>query len=190
LYRGSVGKGQDEFGGTEVNEVKNLVDYLPKLEKKLKQNFTENNKYLIGRSRGGMEMFLALAKFPELQTYFDKVVSLSGMIDLELSSKERPAILEMFKKKFGLTEHNQESWFKQRSVKYHIDEINKNFPILILQGTEDDRVSLKHGRGLFDSMKSLKYNVSYWEVTGAEHCLKNCTDLNEVIMQWLKTPNN
>jgi dipeptidyl aminopeptidase/acylaminoacyl peptidase len=185
LYRG-IGGGNDEFGGKEVVDVKNLIEFIPTLEKKFNQKFTTNKKYLLGMSRGGMEAFRVITEYPKLQQYFDRAILLSAVLDLELSVVERPEMLKMFQNKFGLTEENKQEWFGLRSAKYHIDKIDRKFPILILQGTNDKRVGLKHGVELFQAMKKLDLNVNYWEASEATHCLGNCRDLIKILDNWFR----
>ena len=185
LYRGSVGPGKDEFGGAEVNDINNLVKFIPKIERHLKENFRAKHKYLVGESRGGMELFRAITKFTNLQKFFDKAISVSGAVDLESWSGERSRIHTMFQEKFGLTEQNKDSWFRLRSAKYSIDKIRKDFPILILQGTNDQRTGLTGGVELFRMMQKSGHNITYWEIKDANHCLVNCRDKLNIINEWL-----
>jgi hypothetical protein len=107
-YRGGVSEGEDEFGGNDVNDVHNLVEFLPELERKLGLPFLNEKMYLLGASRGGMELFLALTRFPELQEKFLKVVSLSELLDLMVCISGRHDMKQMFQSDFSLTEENEE----------------------------------------------------------------------------------
>lgn len=185
LYRGNIGKGKDEFGGDDVNDVLNLVKYIDNLEKRLDIKFTSKKKYLIGNSRGGMMMFLALTRYPELQKFFDKAISNSGSVNPEILGSEIPRRYKGFKKEFGMSEENKEQWFRARAAKYHIDKIDKNFPILILQATKDIRVGLRQGVELYNLMKEAGHNITYWEVKDASHCMMNCSDRPEIFDDWL-----
>lgn len=184
-YRGSLGEGRDEFGGNDVNDVNNLINFIPNLEKRLNKKFTTRNKYLLGHSRGGMQAFLALARFTKLQEFFDKAILNAGSLDVGVSIKNRAKMREMFKSSFALTENNKDMWVNRRAAKYHIDKIKKNFPILIIQGTKDNRVSLEHGAPLYYLMKESGHNITYWEVKNATHCLMNCNDRLEIFDEWL-----
>ena len=114
-YRGGVSEGIDEFGGDDVNDVKNLINFIPELENKIGVNFQNQKMFLLGGSRGGMQMFLALARFPELQTLFSKIVSLSGMLDIHQCIASRSDMEEMFIKDFGLEKGvNDEEWINKR----------------------------------------------------------------------------
>lgn len=185
-YRGGVSGGFDEYGGGEVNDVKNLVDYLPQLATALGIIIQPQKKYILGASRGGMEMFLALQRYPCLQDYFDKCVSLSGICCIRTLIKSRTEMKDMFIEEFGLKDENDDAWITHRSPIEHCQKLKANFPILIIQGTEDNRVSLSEGRDMVKTLKELKRNVTYWEIEGATHCWRNDEDARKAnIMTWL-----
>lgn len=189
-YRGSVGEGEDEFGGNDVNDVKNLIDYIPQLEKKLSININQDKMFLLGGSRGGMQMFLALARFPELQKRFVKIVSLSGLLDIRSCIINRPDMLEMFITTFGLKRYIvDDDWLNRRDILLVVDQIDKQVPILIIQGTKDIRVSLQEGYNMLEKLQSAGHNVTYWEIDGGDHCLANIKDRVERIMHWLEEPS-
>lgn len=186
-YRGGVSEGMDEFGGHDVNDVRNLIDFIPELEKKLGMNFQNQKTFLLGGSRGGMEMFLALARFPELQTRFSKIVSLSGLLDIRRCIASRSDMEEMFIKDFGLEKGvNEEEWINKRDPLLTVNQISSQLPILIIQGTEDNRVSLEEGYQMVSKLQMAGKNVTYWEIEGATHCLSNIVDRTKLILDWLE----
>lgn len=186
-YRDGVSEGIDEFGGGDVADVKHLVDYIPEIEKKSGISIKQENMYLIGRSRGGMQMFLALARFPGLQNRFSKVVSLSGLLDLSLCVSHRSDMRQMFIKDFGLVEKaNVDEWINYRNPLNTAGKIRKDLPILIIQGTEDLRVSLEEGYHMLQRLENNGNNVTYLEIAGGDHCLTNQDDIAEIILDWLR----
>ncbi|MCE2982846.1 MAG: hypothetical protein LW832_04680, partial [Parachlamydia sp.] len=88
--RGGVSEGMDEFGGADVADMKNLLDYLPELEKKFGIQVAASPLYFLGPSRGGMEMFLTLARYPSIQQRVTKAVALSALLDLNQQIQNRP----------------------------------------------------------------------------------------------------
>ena len=78
-YRGGVSEGEDQFGGDEVNDVQNLVEYLPTLAQKLELQLHPKSVFILGGSRGGTEMFLSLAQSPSLQSYVLKLRRFRGI---------------------------------------------------------------------------------------------------------------
>ena len=129
-------------------------------------------------------MFLALARFPELQTLFSKVVSLSGVLDMHEFIATREDMEELFKEKFGYYPENRE-WIEKRDPLLTVDCIRDDLPILIIQGTEDNRVTLKHGYEMVAKLQAAGKNVTYWEFEGAMHCLSNLPNRFSLIWNWL-----
>jgi dipeptidyl aminopeptidase/acylaminoacyl peptidase len=185
-YRGGVSEGCDEYGGDDVNDVKHLIDYISEIEKILKKPIKQDPMYFIGCSRGGMQMLLALARFPELQNKFAKIVSLSGLLNLRVLMEKRSEMREMFVKDFGLMDNiNENEWINRRDPMLAADKIRKDLPILIIQGTKDIRVSLEEGRGMVRKLQKNGSCVTYWEIKGGRHCLYNRDDRAELILDWL-----
>lgn len=184
-YRGGISQGQDEFGGEEVNDVKNLIAHIPQLQADLEIDLQPSKKYILGGSRGGMEMFLALERSTFLQSYFDKAVSLSGPTDLRLTIKYRADMKNMFIRAFGLRlGENEEEWLDRRSPLKHAHLLRKDLPILLIQGTEDHRTHLDHGRHMLNQLTQQGNQVTYWEIEGATHCLSNIPNRTEKIAAW------
>ena len=68
----------------------------------------------------------------------------------------------------------------------NIDQIRKDFPLLIIQGTEDDRVFIGEGKAMVEALKERGCSVDYLEVVGGEHCLKNMVETRTLLfIEWL-----
>lgn len=187
MYRDGVSEGKDEFGGDDVNDVKYLIEYFPKLENKLNINFQSKKTYLLGQSRGSMQMFLALARFPNLQDRFDKIVSLSGIHDLRQCIATRPDMEELFIREFGLVKNkNEEEWINKRDPLLTVNYIQPKLPILIIQAAEDNRVSLQEGYHMVSKFQMMGKNVTYWEIEGAKHSLRDFEGRVDFILNWLE----
>jgi dipeptidyl aminopeptidase/acylaminoacyl peptidase len=185
-YRGGVSEGVDEFGGQEVNDVGHLVRHIPELEKYLDIKFNPQKTFILGVSRGGMEMFLALGRIPFLQLQIDKAASLSGILDLFQCLQDRSDMREMFTKEFGLIlGENEEQWIKYRNPLEIVTNLRKDLPFLILQGTKDLRVSLAEGYHMVEKLQSHGNSVTYLEIPEGDHCLKNQEGVLDLISDWL-----
>lgn len=186
-YRGGVSEGRDEFGGSEVNDVNNLLHYFPTLQAKLGIAFTPNKIFMLGGSRGGMEMFLALGRTPQLQNQIDKAASLSGLLDMHECIYYREDMKNMFIEDFGLIPHvNEEEWIKQRNPLEAVPKIRNDLPFLILQGTNDIRVSLQEGYNMVKKLQENGNPVTYLEFPGGDHCLNNQPNLMDLIADWFE----
>lgn len=186
-YRGGISEGQEEFGGSDVNDVKNLMEFIPTLEKQLGMSFQPSQTSILGASRGGMEMFLSLARYPELQKHIDKIVSLSGLLDIRTQMRNREEMKKMFEEDFGLNSGiNDKEWINRRDPLLTVATIKKDIPILIIQGTEDDRISLEEGQHMVQKLKENGNNVDYLEIQGGSHTLYGHPDRIKVITDWLE----
>ena len=166
--------------------MKNLLKFIPELERRLDVIFKKENMFLMGNSRGGMQMFLALARFPKIQNRVSKVVSLSGLLDLSQMMLDRRDMKEMFMNEFGLVENNEEDWISYRDPMRVVNKLRSDLPILIIQGAADIRVSLEVGYHMVAELEANGNPVVYWEVVDGDHCLKNYPDRMEIIADWLE----
>jgi dipeptidyl aminopeptidase/acylaminoacyl peptidase len=184
-YRGGVSEGRDEFGGADVNDVKNLMDFIPHLTELLHIPHPTHT-YMMGFSRGGMQMFLALSRFPELQWQVEKIVSLSGILDIQQQIQVRPDMKQMFQDDFGYSpESDCSDWVDQRNPILTTSLIRTDLPILIIQGTKDDRVSLFEGYQMIQSLNN--HQVTYKEIDDGNHGLFNIPNRMQIIGEWLET---
>lgn len=189
--RGGVSEGTDEFGGADVNDMKSLMDYIPVLARRLKIEINPHCTFMIGPSRGGLEMFLTLSRYPELQNRVTKVVALSAILDLHRQIHDRTADMQpMFEQAFGLTHLNKDQWITHRDPLSSISLIKKTLPILIVQGGRDPRISLKEGYRMRDALKKSGHDVSYWEVPTGNHTLANIPTAMGTISDWLERNAN
>lgn len=184
-YRDGVSEGQDEYGGDDVNDVFNLTMHLPKLFNALNIAIDEKKQYMIGLSRGGMQMFLALARFPEVQTYFSKFVSLSGILNINLFVSNNPDWRQKMERNFYFD--GSQAWLDRRNPILAVSKItNKQLSFLFVQGTADPKVCLDEGYSMLKAMRTHQFtNISYWEVEGGDHVLKNHPEYVKLICAWL-----
>lgn len=68
---------------------------------------------------------------------------------------------------------------------HYVEKINQNFPLLILQGNQDSRMSIEQGKTMFQALKKRRCNVTYLEIDGGNHCLSNISVRMDLITRWL-----
>lgn len=187
--RGGISEGTDEFGGADVHDMKNLINFLPTLANELGIGLQPSCVFMLGPSRGGMEMFLTLARFPELQQHVNKVVALSSILDLHQLVKDRPQDMKiMLERQFGLQEGAKGSaWIAKRNPLNTIPYLRQSLPILIVQGTADNRISLSEGHRMVHALKQSGHEVNYWEIQNGNHALLNTPYIMNNIAHWLET---
>ncbi len=187
-YRGGVSEGTDEYGGSDVDDVKHLIGYIPELEHKLQASLASDKLYMLGASRGGMQMFLALARCPELQQRVVKIVALCGLLDIRETLVSRPDLKEMFAKEFGYQENdNGDEWINQRDPLVAVEKLRSSLPVFIIQATADLRVGLKEGYTMVRKLEERGNPVTYLEVPGADHCLFGLEDRVDIVLDWLES---
>lgn len=187
--RGGVSEGTDEFGGADVDDMKNLMNYLPTLAKLLGIELHPHCVFMLGPSRGGLQMFLTLARFPEMQNQVNKVVSVSGILDLHRLIEDRPDDMKkMFQNSFGLKNGKQgDEWIAKRDPLNTVPYLKKSLPILIVQGTADKRIGLAEGIKMKNKLEESGNKVDYWEVPKGDHVLVNTPHIMNSIAQWLES---
>jgi dipeptidyl aminopeptidase/acylaminoacyl peptidase len=186
-YRGGVSEGTDEFGGADVNDVKNLMDFIPTLSSQTGIAFDPQRNYMIGLSRGGMQLFLALGRYPALQKQIKKAISISGLLNIETSVADRPDFAKMLQTDFGLPKgEGAKDWLAKRQPLTMAAKISPKLPIMIAQGTVDTRVCIKEGYDMLSALHAAGHEATYVEIEGGDHVLLNSPDFLPVMMQWLE----
>lgn len=187
-YRGGVSEGTDEFGGSDVDDVKHLLDYIPELERQLQARLDSEKLYMLGASRGGMQLLLALARYPELQQRAVKVVTLCGLLDMRETLRSRPDLKHMFSEEFGYQDNEAgEAWIDRRDPLSAVEKLRKDLPIFIIQATADLRVDLQEGYAMVRKLEEHGHPVTYLEVPGADHCLFGREDRVDIVLEWLES---
>jgi dipeptidyl aminopeptidase/acylaminoacyl peptidase len=101
--------------------------------------------------------------------------------------RDRNDMKEMFINDFGfLPEVNEEEWIQHRNPIQAVENIRKDLPFLIVQGTNDNRVPLKEGNNMVKKLKANGNPVTYIEIPEGTHCLRNHTNRLELIADWFE----
>ncbi|WP_415837718.1 alpha/beta hydrolase family protein, partial [Shewanella livingstonensis] len=137
-YRGTFTKNpsaHDEFGGSDVNDVTALLDYIPSIE-----GADEQRIGMYGASRGGMQTHLALKKTSKIKA----IATIAGTTDLLKELDFRPAMEKVYANRIPYYDKNKVAELERRSVLKWVSELSPNIPILLLHGENDKRVSAKN----------------------------------------------
>ena len=160
-YRGNDGgKGMEQFGGAEVNDVLNLLPVLEQLPK------ADTSRIGIeGGSRGGMMTYLSLKN----SSRFKAAVVVAGMADAHLSIKNRAEMETVFAELAPNYASDKENQLNQRSAVQWADEICKTTPLLIMHGSADWRVSPEESLTLVNKLYEYKHPTRFILFEGADH---------------------
>jgi dipeptidyl aminopeptidase/acylaminoacyl peptidase len=161
-YRGvDGGTGEDEFGGSEVQDILTLTE--------IARTFPEwdgRNLYYFGWSRGGMMTLLALKHGGKVNA-----VSLGApLVDLTLSTGEGNQDEAWLMRALPDYQAKGFAALESRSAPYWISKLRKT-PMLIMHGDADIDVSILHSRQLAAKLKQANHPHQLIEYSGGNHYL-------------------
>lgn len=175
MYRGDgSGDGEDEFGGSDVNDILNLAQLL--------EDIPEADASRIGMegwSRGGMMTYIALKSMKNV-----KCALFTGAIsDLPLSRKENKTLNSKFEK--HIKDEDFDEALKKRSAVEFAEELPEEVPLLIIHGSADDVVCPQHSLNLAQKLTSLNRDYRLLILEGGDHFLKKHRDeINQQRKTW------
>ena len=162
-YRGNMGgEGKEEFGGSDVNDVLNLIPLLANL-----QQADTSRIGMYGWSRGGMMTYLALTKTNRIKA----AVVGSGAADAFIQTRKRPEMDSVFAQLIAGYYLNRDSALKSRSAVYWADKICKTTPLFLLSGGADWRVSPEEQFEMIKKLYEVNHPFRYAFFEGGQHSL-------------------
>ena len=173
-YRGNAGgEGKEELGGSDVNDILNLIPLADELE------FADREKWGIeGWSRGGMMTYLTLLKNPNFLCAV-LVGAISNFKDYVMTSDNRNSIYEKM-----LGKENFEKKLEERTIINFVDKLPK-IPYLLMHGKSDETVPLEQTIELakkFDELK-IEYQLKLFE-EGDHYLKKHRKEVDEMRKMW------
>lgn len=148
-YRGNAGgEGKDEFGGSDLNDVLNLIPLAEEIE------FADKNIWGIeGWSRGGMMTYLTLTR----TKIFRAAIAIGGIADLNCNSHESTFMKKLYEITMGKSgSENFKKECESRSIINFPEKLSDTTPILLLHGTADERVKVHDSIELAKKIKRVK----------------------------------
>ena len=176
-YRGNSGsEGREEFGGSDVNDVLNLIPLLSNL-----QQADTSRLGMFGWSRGGMETYIALTKTSRIKA----AVVGSGLADLPMTLDSRPEMDSGWAQIIPNYVTQKKEKLRERSATSFADKICKTTPILIFQGTADWRVPANQVLVLVNKFYQVKQPFRFILYEGGQHSLiEHRADYYSQLINW------
>ena len=180
-YRGNDGgEGKEEFGGSDVNDVLNLIPLVGKLP-----NTNPDKIGMYGWSRGGMMTYLTLMKTDKIKA----AVVGGALSDLKMMDDSRDG--EMGEYVFSELMPNyaaeKDELLRERSAVFNADKLSKTTPILLLHGTADWRVVPEESLNMALAMQKAKVPYSLVMLEGGDHGLNEFDDeVDNLTRAWFK----
>jgi dipeptidyl aminopeptidase/acylaminoacyl peptidase len=176
-YRGNDGgEGREEFGGSDVNDILNLIAIM-----KQHPGFDGKNVHIIGHSRGAMMTYLALRKGADVRS----AIGLAGMSDVVATATARPDIeASVFKRLIGGDDSTRTQAYIDRSVTRWIDEIN--VPIQLHHGDADKSVDVSQSQLLATALHKAEKTCELHIYPGDNHALlRNWDTVISRTLDWM-----
>lgn len=179
-YRGNDGgEGKDEFGGEDLNDVLNLIDVAKDLD-----FADEENMAIEGWSRGGMMTYLALTKYNK----FKAAVVTGGIANLRCNADESKFMKRLYETTMGNYDSDE---FKEkcesRSIVGFTEKLPEATPMLIMHGTNDQRVLPHDSLDLSYKLLDRKIPFRLLMFEGGDHFLKSHRkEVDENRKKWYK----
>lgn len=183
-YRGAssdflANNGEDEFGGSDVNDVTALVELAAAMP-----DIDTANIALVGWSRGAMESYLAAAKLKNIKA----IVAIAGNADAAKALEWRPQMERVYQARIPNFQADRANELAKRSVVKWIDKLPPHSPILLLHGTDDKRVNVEQSKLLAAALTEQAYPHKIVVYDGDDHGLnKNKADVIKQTLDWLDT---
>ena len=180
-YRGnSNSEGKEEFGGSDVNDVLNLVPALAQVE-----SADTSRIGMFGVSLGGMMSYLALKESCD----FDAVVVLGGVSDLFIMKEKRPDMeSHVFEELIPNYADSSEQELTKRSVTYWAGEMCQTTPILMLHGSKDEACDISMAHTLHEKLEKSNAPHLFIEFENDNHgCVKHREEVSAFVSGWFDT---
>ena len=163
-YRGNGGsEGMEEYGGRDLNDVLNLIPLLAHVPE------ADTAKIgMFGWSRGAMTTFLTLKQKPNI-----KAAVVGGpSTNLVAATKHRPELPEWWATFIPNYYEHEAAFLKARSAVYWVDELPRDVPLLLMQGTADWHVQSKET--LLFALELDRYRIPYRLIMyeGSAHAIR------------------
>lgn len=154
--------GVDEFGGADVHDVRKLMALARQVPAA-----DPDNIFLLGISRGVMQGYLAARNNNEIRA----MAMVNGVVDLQAELEFRPEMEQMYRQRMpGYNEHKTRL-LRERSALAWAEELPKAAPILLMHGSEDQRVAPANGRKMKKRLDALQRPNRLIMFEGADHFL-------------------
>ncbi|MCR9171239.1 MAG: prolyl oligopeptidase family serine peptidase [bacterium] len=177
-YRGnSNSEGKEEFGGSDVNDVLNLIPALAQVE-----SADTSRIGMFGISRGGMMSYMALKETCSI----DALVVLGGLNDLFIMKDQRPD-MESHVYEVLIPNYSEESEqeLKNRSATHWAGDMCASTPILMLHGSKDDACDISMAHKLHEELEKNKAPHVFVEFNNDNHgCIKHQAEVAELMSSW------
>lgn len=178
-YRGCGGsEGEDEIGGADIADVLNLIPLAESLP------YADPARIgMLGWSRGGMMTFLAVSKSCRISA----AVIGAAPTDLYAEIKNRPFMESLLRRSVPGYAGNKDAVLKARSARYWPEKLCKTTPILLLQGSDDQRCVPESALEMALRLQQSRhpFRLIFFE-SGSHGLVEHSEDVNRQTILWFE----
>ncbi|MFZ5636426.1 MAG: alpha/beta hydrolase family protein [Pseudomonadota bacterium] len=164
--------GVDEFGGADVNDVRRLIDLARQIP-----GADADNVFLLGFSRGAMQGYLAARNRDDIRA----MAMVNGVVDLEADLAFRPEMETVYRARIPGYADDKTQRLRERSALAWAEELPKAAPILLMHGTEDERVAPGNGPKMQQRLDALQHPNRLILFEGEDHFLDPTKAIAEAV---------
>lgn len=175
-YRGNDGgEGREEFGGSDLNDVLNLIEIAKDLPYVNKEKI-----FMFGESRGGMMTYIACRKSDDIKA----AAVIGAPSDLiQVYNEREQQMKDVLSTLIGGTPEKKEEEYIKRSAYYWADEVN--VPMLILHGSRDWRAQVSQAEKMGEKLKRYGKDYKLIIYPNEDHNISNKrTEIHDEIFKW------
>ena len=171
------GEGREEYGGSEVNDILNLIPLLGKIP-----GADTTRIGMFGKNRGGMMTYLALKKTSRI----DAAIVSSGIANVFLFAAENLEYYNVLNDLIPDYPEHRVVPIKERSMVFWPGDICKTTPILIVQGSADKFVHPTQSMTAFEELFKVLQPARLVIYEGGDNNFSEHKDeYNELLEEWL-----
>ena len=154
--------GVDEFGGADVDDVRKLIEIARQVP-----GADPDNIFLLGFSRGVMQGYLAARNRNDIRA----MAMVNGVVDLQADLEFRPEMENVYRARMPGYAGHKAQLLRDRSALVWAEDLPKAAPILLMHGTEDERVAPGNGPKMKQRLDALRHPNRLIMFEGADHFL-------------------
>lgn len=183
LERGGLSEGIPDAGGsTDSGDLYRLFQLLPKLEAKYGFTIDRSRIYLVGASFGGMQSSALLERYPEVQQAICGWAIVAGMMHFQKTLNVRPDLAVGLGSVYPISQ----KWVAEREPIRFLKCIRRDLPILVIHGTQDERVPIEAIYIFLDELQELGFEkVEFREMEANHQFNGGYFDIARQVHRWM-----
>lgn len=176
---GSQYRDEDEFGGSDVDDVLALLDLID-----ARADLAGDRVGMMGFSRGGIETVIAATRSDRIEA----IALLGTPSDLLEDLDSRPDMKRVYERRIPNYSSGREEALRARSPLHLVEKLPPGLPILILHGGKDERARPENASRLASRLQELGRTYKLVVYPDGDHAMNGHTsEMREEVARWFET---